>query len=121
MSIEFESRPPKADPESTTLRRLGAATRNGLALFCETIAALPLPLPTRLLDRLDERLARARRSSPGRGDRYTRSLFEHRTQSTQRDVEWIDELIAAEGRDETLDPSTPAQNTAAKPEGAPAS
>ena len=34
-----------------------------------------------------------------RGDRYTRSLFEHRTQSTQRDLEWVEALIAAEGRD----------------------
>jgi DNA-binding PadR family transcriptional regulator len=49
---------------------------------------------------LADRLAHARRTSPGRGDRYTRSLFEHRTDSTQRDLEWVDALIAAEGRDE---------------------
>ena len=29
-------------------------------------------------------------------DRYTRSLVEHRTQSTERDLEWVDSLIAAE-------------------------
>jgi DNA-binding PadR family transcriptional regulator len=48
---------------------------------------------------LTDRLQRARRSSPGRGDRYSRSLFEHRTQSTERDLEWVDALIAAEGHD----------------------
>ncbi len=36
------------------------------------------------------------RNESGRGDRYLRSLVEHRTQSTQRDLEWIDTLIAAE-------------------------
>ena len=65
---------------------------------------------------LADRLARARRSSPsGRGDRYTRSLFEHRTQSTQRDLEWVDALIAAEGRDD-VDPTNPSPA-----QGAPAS
>jgi DNA-binding PadR family transcriptional regulator len=58
-----------------------------------------LEVLTRRRAALADRLARARRSSPGRGDRYTRSLFEHRTQSTQRDLEWVDALIAAEGRD----------------------
>jgi DNA-binding PadR family transcriptional regulator len=49
---------------------------------------------------LTDRLQRARRSSPGRGDRYSRSLFEHRTQSTERDLEWVEALIAAEGLDD---------------------
>ena len=66
-----------------------------------------LELLTRRRAALADRLARAQRSSPGRGDRYTRSLFEHRTQSTQRDLEWVDALIAAEGRDdaELVNPS----------------
>ena len=51
---------------------------------------------------LAEGLAHARRSGT-RGDRYARSLFEHRTQSTQRDLEWIEALIAAEGRDDGAD------------------
>jgi DNA-binding PadR family transcriptional regulator len=60
-----------------------------------------LELLTRRRAALADRLARARRTSPpGRGDRYTRSLFEHRTQSTQRDIEWVDALIAAEGRED---------------------
>ncbi len=49
---------------------------------------------------LTDRLQRARRSTPGRGDRYSRSLFEHRTQSTERDLEWVVALIAAEGHDD---------------------
>jgi DNA-binding PadR family transcriptional regulator len=49
---------------------------------------------------LTDRLQRARRSTPGRGDRYSRSLFEHRTQSTERDLEWVVALIAAEGLDD---------------------
>jgi DNA-binding PadR family transcriptional regulator len=45
---------------------------------------------------LTERLALQLQSRGGRDDRYTRSLVEHRTKSTQRDLEWVDELIAAE-------------------------
>ena len=45
---------------------------------------------------LTERLARQLRARGGRDDRYTRSLVEHRTKSTQRDLEWVDELIATE-------------------------
>jgi len=45
---------------------------------------------------LTERLARQLQARGGRDDRYTRSLVEHRTKSTQRDLEWVDELIAAE-------------------------
>jgi DNA-binding PadR family transcriptional regulator len=74
-----------------------------------------LELLTRRRAALADRLARARRTSPGRGDRYTRSLFEHRTQSTQRDIEWVDALIADEGRDadsiKPVDPVTPSQET----------
>ena len=43
------------------------------------------------------RLASSKRTPAGRAiDRYTRSLLEHRTRSTQHDLEWIDELIAQE-------------------------
>ena len=45
---------------------------------------------------LVERLSHARRATAGRGDRYTRSLAEHRTKSTERDLVWVEELIAAE-------------------------
>jgi DNA-binding PadR family transcriptional regulator len=76
--------------------------------FCRHLdPAARLELLTRRRAALADRLARAQRTSaPGRGDRYTRSLFEHRTQSTQRDIEWVDALIAAEGRDaDAVNPS----------------
>lgn len=81
----------------------------GLKLaFCRH---LPRDARLQLLERrrllLLERLDRARRPSrtPGGAtdDRYTRSLREHRTRSTQRDLEWIEELIVLERDDE---PST---------------
>ncbi|MGQ0825145.1 MAG: PadR family transcriptional regulator [Actinomycetota bacterium] len=46
---------------------------------------------------LTARLAKSRRGPSRSIDRYTRSLLEHRTQSTQHDLEWIDQLIAEEG------------------------
>jgi len=50
---------------------------------------------------LADRLARARRprSSGRTTDRYARSLREHRTSTTEHDLDWIDELIAAERND----------------------
>jgi DNA-binding PadR family transcriptional regulator len=52
---------------------------------------------------LSQRLASSRRAPSTRAiDRYTRSLLEHRDQSTQHDLEWIDGLIAQE-RAEMLD------------------
>ncbi len=82
--------------------------------FCRHLDAdARLELLTRRRSALADRLARARRTSPpGRGDRYTRSLFEHRTQSTQRDLEWVDALIADEGRD-AADPVTPSRSQGA--------
>jgi len=57
-------------------------------------------LERRRADLLD-RLARSRRALGGRGgivgrDRYSRSLAEHRTLSTERDLAWVEELIADE-------------------------
>jgi DNA-binding PadR family transcriptional regulator len=61
---------------------------------------LPSDARLALLERrradLDERLADARRATPRRNDRYTRSLAQHRTEATERDLAWVDELIAAE-------------------------
>jgi DNA-binding PadR family transcriptional regulator len=48
---------------------------------------------------LVERLAQARtviRSGRERLDSYTRSLAEHSTEATERDISWLDRLIAAE-------------------------
>jgi DNA-binding PadR family transcriptional regulator len=48
---------------------------------------------------LSARLARARRTGTARADRYARSLFEHRAESTKRDLEWVEALLAAERRE----------------------
>lgn len=45
---------------------------------------------------LADDLSRARQQAPNRGDRYARSLVAHRTESIERDLEWIDSLIQAE-------------------------
>jgi DNA-binding PadR family transcriptional regulator len=66
---------------------------------------------------LADRLARARRTRGPVGDRYLRSLMEHRTRSTERDLEWIDGLIESEqqspdGGGPTSTPSAPEQEGA---------
>lgn len=50
---------------------------------------------------LADRLARTRRphTTARASDRYTRSLHEHRARTTEHDLHWIDELIAAERSD----------------------
>lgn len=48
-----------------------------------------------LVDRLGRSQAALRSRSEG-ADRYTNSLMEHSTESTERDISWIDRLIAAE-------------------------
>jgi len=84
--------------------------------FC---AELPPAGRLQLLERrrltLLGRLDRARRATGTRNDRYSRSLVEHRTRSTQRDLEWVEELIAAERAgvgsddpDQTTEPITDA-------------
>ena len=69
---------------------------------------LPAEARLRLLERrralLVEQLARARasiRASRERLDAYTRSLAEHRTEVTERDISWLDQLIAAERKGTT--------------------
>jgi DNA-binding PadR family transcriptional regulator len=67
--------------------------------FCRHLASdARLQLLERRRAGLNERLAQARGTAPRRGDRYLRSLAEHRTESTARDLAWLDELIAAERR-----------------------
>lgn len=70
--------------------------------FC---ADLPAPARMELLERrrvaLVARLDKTRRADGARDDRYSRSLLEHRTRSTQRDLEWVEGLIAAEQPDLT--------------------
>jgi DNA-binding PadR family transcriptional regulator len=64
---------------------------------------------------LAERLERQAHSGSARDDRYTRSLVEHRKKSTQRDLEWVDELITAE-RAAEADEFPPAAGDALKEE-----
>jgi DNA-binding PadR family transcriptional regulator len=69
-------------------------------VFCRHLApAARVELLERRRSTLADRLSRARRAGATRGDRYIRSVMEHRTQSTQRDLEWVEQLLTAE-RDE---------------------
>lgn len=75
--------------------------------FCGSLpAAARLELLERRRLSLLARLDRARRADGARADRYSRSLLEHRTRSTQRDLEWVEGLIAAE-RASAADASSP--------------
>ena len=78
---------------------------------------LPAEARLGLLERrralLMERLVRARasiRTSRERLDAYTRSLMEHGTEATERDISWLDRLIAAEHAS-TATPSRPTTPT----------
>ncbi|MEX2255546.1 MAG: PadR family transcriptional regulator [Acidimicrobiia bacterium] len=85
----------RADPEKSFALKLA---------FCSHVPpAARLELLERRRGLLVERLATS--ASPARGrptksaatpDRYLTSLMEHRTRSVERDLEWVDELIAAE-------------------------
>jgi DNA-binding PadR family transcriptional regulator len=96
----------RTDPEKAFALKLA---------FCRHVPpAARLQLLERRRAVLVERLERA--ASPARGrtprsggapDRYLASLMEHRTRSVERDLEWIDELIAAE-RDAMRESDPPA-------------
>jgi len=117
----FRSRRPAA--RSGRARKVYGITPRGHELFEELLAAdsgsteddrlfnlklafaryLPPDARLGLLERrratLVERLARASasvRSGRERIDAYTRSLVEHGTETTERDISWLDRLIAAE-------------------------
>jgi DNA-binding PadR family transcriptional regulator len=104
-------------------KKVYGITERGEALFEELLAAesqsgdderafnlklafaryLPPHARIGLLERrrahLVERLARARgtvRTRRERLDNYTRSLMEHSTETTERDISWLDQLIQAE-------------------------
>jgi DNA-binding PadR family transcriptional regulator len=53
-----------------------------------------LELLRRRRDQLADKLARGRKASAN--DRYTRALIEHEIKTAERDLEWVDSLIAAE-------------------------
>ena len=70
--------------------------------FCRHLAAdARLALLQRRRAQLVERLEEAQRRvrSGSRLDTYTRSLLEHRADSTQADIAWLDRLIDAERHD----------------------
>ncbi len=68
---------------------------------------------------LADDLTRARQVEPRRSDRYARSLVEHRTESVERDLQWVDSLIAVERGEH--DSAEVIQITSTKNEGAAAS
>ncbi len=73
---------------------------------------------------LVERLARARTTARGRRDRmdsFTRSLVEHGAETTERDITWLDGLIAMERRSptESVNQSPQEQTVSSTQEGTP--
>ena len=104
-------------------RKVYGITEQGEQLFADLLAAesvggdderafnlklafaryLPREARLRLLERrrdqLVERLARVRDSGLNRRERmdsYTRSLYEHGAESTERDISWLDSLVSSE-------------------------
>lgn len=77
----------------------GSDDERSFALKLAFCRYLPVDARLELLERrradLATRLSRAR-GSRSSGDRYALSLLEHRRKSTERDLEWLDELIALE-------------------------
>jgi hypothetical protein len=79
----------------------GADDERSFVLKLAFCRHLPIDARLELLERrraaLVSRLSRVRGSRSG-GDRYALSLLEHRRKSTERDLEWLDELISVEQR-----------------------
>jgi DNA-binding PadR family transcriptional regulator len=112
----------RSEPRSARTRKVYAITDRGQQLFEELLDAesvgdddksfnlklafcrfLPPDRRLRLLERrraqLEDRLARTRNSLRGRRDRidtYTQSLIDHGTEAAERDISWLDRLIAIE-------------------------
>jgi DNA-binding PadR family transcriptional regulator len=81
--------------EDTVDDERGFALR--LSFFRHLSVGDRLALLERRRSELSVRLDKARRGTTPDGlDRYTRSLVEHRTRSIAHDLEWVDELTAAE-------------------------
>jgi DNA-binding PadR family transcriptional regulator len=82
----------RADPSP------GADENRAFALKLAFCRHLEPPARLELLQRrrnqLAEKLARGRQVRAS--DRYTRALIEHETSTAERDLEWVDSLIAAE-------------------------
>ena len=133
----------RAEPRSARTRKVYAITERGQQLFEELLEAevvgdddrsfnlklafcrfLPPERRLRLLERrraqLEDRLDRTRSSMRGRRDRmdtYTQSLIDHGAESAERDISWLDRLIAIERQAKTdLAPPGLATPGLAKPE-----
>ena len=113
-------------PKGTRGKKVYGITERGERLFAELLLAdaagdddrgfslrlafaryLPADARLGLFERrralLVERLAKARnsiRAGRERLDNYTRSLLEHGTEATERDISWLDKLIAAERQED---------------------
>ncbi len=112
----------RSEPRRSRVRKVYRITPEGEALFAELLATdsagddgrafnlklafcrylapeARLGLLERRRAQLVERLARYRsagRSRRERMDAYMQSLFEHDTEATERDISWLDALIATE-------------------------
>ena len=113
----------KAEPRSSRTRKVYAVTDKGELLFEELLEAdsagadddrafslklafcrfLPPDRRLRLMERrraqLVERLAKTRTSLRARRERmdtYTRSLVDHGTETAEREISWLDRMIAIE-------------------------
>src|SRR5438132_4230797 len=92
----------RADPAPGTDENRAFALKLAFCRHLEPPARLEILQRRR--DQLAEKLARGRQAlaafaRAGRGpgpDRYTRALIEHETTTAERDLEWVDSLIAAE-------------------------
>lgn len=125
--LAFRARPVTRTTRGSRGKKVYGITERGEQLFAELLLAesssadddkafnlrlafaryLPPDARLGLFERrraqLVERLARARaaiRASRERLDAYTRSLLEHGTEATERDISWLDRLIAAERQED---------------------
>src|SRR5262249_4521379 len=79
------------------------------AFFGQTRADIRLRILEGRRSRLEERVEAFRAGvarTRGRGDRYTLELRRHRLESVEREVRWLNELIASERLDSTQSDST---------------
>jgi DNA-binding PadR family transcriptional regulator len=130
----FRARRPRTEPRSSRVRKVYRITSHGEALFVELLAAdtstvddersfslkfafcrylapeARLGLLERRRAHLVERLARYRSTGRGRSERmdsYMRSLVDHDTEATERDITWLESLIATEKQATEKQAATP--------------
>jgi DNA-binding PadR family transcriptional regulator len=82
----------RADPSPGTDENRAFALKLAFCRHLDPPARLELLQRRRA--QLADKLARGRQAQAG--DRYTRALIEHETTTAERDLEWVDSLIAAE-------------------------